>query len=161
MLGLQRPPEFKHVEMTDEIGLRISTGILDRIADPGLRTQVNDAVYATARHRAVERDMVGEIGFQELKRRAEPSFEIGDPIPLQLHHIIVVQIVDPDDLIAPRQQRGGGMESDEARGPGDQDGRHSGDLLCPYGGAVKRISFTEGQHACRDFTFRCRSMANR
>ena len=48
------------------------------------------------------------------------------PRLLQPHIIVVVQVVDADDRIAPRQQRLGNMVADEAGAAGDQDLHDSG-----------------------------------
>ncbi|MOA04481.1 hypothetical protein D3C78_1240380 [compost metagenome] len=44
MLNLVMSAAFKHVQMTNEVGICVSVRILKRITYPGLSRQMNDAV---------------------------------------------------------------------------------------------------------------------
>ena len=74
--------ELEHVEMAGEVGRDIGARIVDRIADPGLRAEMDDAVELGAAERRVERLVIREIDLREAEcaavqpsraRRADPA----------------------------------------------------------------------------------------
>ena len=77
MPHLPVPGDFQQVEMADEVRGDIGARIVDRIADAGLRAEMDDAVEGQSGQRGVERRMVGEIDMEEAEpvrlRAARPA----------------------------------------------------------------------------------------
>src|SRR5690606_38212451 len=119
------PGQVEHVEMADQVALRIGARIVDRMADPGLRAEVDDPVDPMAVECGVERRMVGEIAADVTERTVRGRrglLGMGDSVELEPDRVIIVEIVYPDHLFAPREQAQGAMHADEAGGAGDEDG---------------------------------------
>jgi hypothetical protein len=132
------PRELEQVAMPDEVRLNISFRVLDAVADSGLRAEVNDAVKRVRLGQALERNWVGKIHALETKTVAVLALQTIEPCPLERRVIIIVEIVDPDHLVATLQQgvrRGG---ADEPRSPCDQNS-HGRSL----GGAVETAKALE------------------
>ena len=104
MFHAAMPGEFQHVDVTDKIGPDISMRVFDRIPYPGLRTQMDDPVKLQRPHMGIERIEVGKIEWQ---KRKPVTAHAGQPVAsglLQRDIVIRIVVVDPDHLIAPRQQ---------------------------------------------------------
>ena len=110
---------FQHIDETDQIGIDVGVGILDRIAHPGLGRQIHHP----------PRSVVGE-GFGQHRPifQAGPrlgktgiNLQAGQPRPLQIHVVVIVQIVETDDFVAALQQAQRQRGADETGAARDQD----------------------------------------
>ena len=114
--------QLEHVAMADEVGLHVGCRVLDAVADAGLGAEVDDAVEARcASARRFSAVGIGEIDPLEAEAIAELAREAVEPRPLQRGIVIIVEIVDPDDLVAALEQGARGGRADEARSPCDQN----------------------------------------
>src|SRR5690348_120180 len=98
------PGELEHVAMPDEVRMNISFRVFDAVADSGLRAEVNDAVEGVSVGQALERICVGKVHALEMKAVPVLPLQTIEPRLLQRGIVIVVEIVDPDDLVAALQQ---------------------------------------------------------
>ena len=71
--------------------------------------------------RRFERLGVGEIDPLEAEAVAELPLQLVEPRLLQRRIVIIVEIVDPDDVVAALEQGARGRRADEPRSPGDQN----------------------------------------
>ena len=108
--------------MPDEVGADIGRGVLDAVAHAGLRPEVDDAVESVGVGQALQRVGVGEIDPLEAEPLAEIARQPVDAGLLERGVVIVVEVVDPDDLLAAFEQGAAGRRTDETRGSGDEDG---------------------------------------
>jgi hypothetical protein len=95
--------------------------IFDRIAHPGLCTQMDDMVEAVLGERSGERRHIGKIDLFEAEAVTARVDQPRQPVALQLHRIIVVEIVDADHVVAARQQLQAKRHADEAGSSGDEN----------------------------------------
>ena len=77
-------------------------GILERVTHAGLRGQVDHARKFLAREQRLHAALVGEIHLHEAEFRL--PLEDGEARALQVRVVVVVEVVEPDDLVAARQQ---------------------------------------------------------
>ena len=88
------------------------------------RVDLNDA------QRVVQRDMIGKVDLVEGEVRMR---DIGEPVALELDIIIVVEVVDADDALPPRQQGTRDVRADEPGNPGHDDGHLKSFIRCSTG----------------------------
>src|SRR3546814_3197384 len=117
---------FGNIQMPDKMRLDVGVGILDRIADAGLRTEMDDSIDRQTGKRLVQRGEIGEIDGDEAKAVMVRAFDFGDAVALQRHLIIIVEVIDPDHLFAAIEQLLRGMKADETRSASD---KHSHDSI--------------------------------
>ena len=94
----------------------------DGVAHPGLGGEIDDTVGLELGKNLLQRRQVGEVGFQ-------PSvvgvrFQLRMAVALELHRVVVVEVVDSKDRMAVVQQTTGQMKADEAGGASDEDVFH-------------------------------------
>ena len=92
--------------------------VFQRIANARLRREVNDALRSRRGEQLFDALAIDEIELVE--RKAVAPLELLEARLLQPHVVVAVEIVEPDHLVAAVEQRLGGVESDEARGTGDE-----------------------------------------
>ena len=95
----------------------------ERVADAGLGGQVDDGVEPL-RRRTTAPWPGRSPGRGDESGSADCGHELRQPVLLQLHAVVVVEVVQPDHLVAGGQEPAGEMEADEARGAGDEDIAH-------------------------------------
>jgi hypothetical protein len=103
---------FKDVYEPLQIGIDIGVRVFQRISHPGLRGEVNDTIRLFISENACHRVFVFNRNTVKVKRLM-PG-DAGKPRILQRDIIIVVEIVNPDDIIAARKQALDTMHADEA-----------------------------------------------
>ena len=64
MRDVARPRQLENVEVPDQVRLDIGARILDRVANTGLRAEMNDAIELLSVERLPERRMIGEIALE-------------------------------------------------------------------------------------------------
>ena len=77
MLGFTMPASFQNIEESGEIGVEIGVGILQRVAHPRLRGEMNDVRKRPAVKNRARRISVGEV--------AAISGIAGENIKMRLH----------------------------------------------------------------------------
>ena len=103
--------------MPDKVRADIGHRIFERVTHAGLRAQMDDPVKGFGGKRHVERKIMG------VERKVR-SRQFGQPSALQCRIIIIVEVVDPQNLIAARQQRFCDCRADKPRRTGNQDTTH-------------------------------------
>ena len=119
--------ELKHVEMPDEVRLCVGFRIGEAVADAGLRAEMHDPVEVGGSSQFFQRACVREVELIEAEAIAEIGAQPIEPGALQRRIVIIVEIIDADDLLAPRQKRASGRRANEASHPRDEN-RHASDL---------------------------------
>jgi hypothetical protein len=114
-----RPGSLEDFEGAHDVALEVGARVLDRVADPGLGGEVNHEIrlelLEDRQDAAGGLDVVvddGEAGVLQQHRLAallEPDV------------VVIGEVVDADDLEPVGQQALAEVESDEARGTGDEN----------------------------------------
>ena len=116
------PSRLQHHQRPHHIGINIGVGVFERVADPRLRREVDDAaqilVPPDGREDAVT---VGDIELGENKARI--GAQRGQARFLQSYVVVIVEIVDAHHMVAALEQRLGDVEADEPGNAGEKD-RH-------------------------------------
>ena len=113
---------LKDVNKTHNVAVDVRVRVLQRVPDPGLCRQMNHLVEPTLTEQRLHARAIRHV--QLLKREARPTREARQPRVLQRGIVIVVQIVDADDLVAPLQERDRNVGADEAGSTGQQNSSH-------------------------------------
>jgi len=113
------PASLQHVANAHQVALQVGPGVLQRVAHPGLRGQVDHALRPVAGKQRVQARGIGNVAFGEGKARV--GAELCQPGMLQARVVVRVEVVDADDLIAALQQLLGHVHADEAGAAGDED----------------------------------------
>ena len=118
--------------MADEVRLHISLRVLDAVADPRLRAQMNDAFELVCVGKPLERFGVGEIDSFEAEAVAVLTQEIVEPRLLERRIVIVIEVVDADDVVAALEEGTRSSRADEPRGSSNENSHGR-----PIGGAAR------------------------
>ncbi len=110
---------FEHVEKADDVAAHVGVGVLQRVAHPGLRRQVDGPVEGIIGEDSLHGLGVGEVEALEVER-VEP-FELLQPGLLEGDVVVVVEVVDTDHCGAAFEETAGDVHPDEAGGTGDED----------------------------------------
>lgn len=112
--------DLDHVEVTGKIGLEIGAWVLDRIADAGLCTEMDDPVEVFAIERCLKRDVIGEIDLLEREAGTQLG-ELGQPGMLQRDVVIVVEAVDAEHRVTPCEQVAADVKADKPGRTGNEN----------------------------------------
>jgi len=93
-------------------------GIHQGVADSGLGGQVHNLAELTLRKQPCHRFPVCQVAPD--KAEAVTTFQLFQTRLLQGHIIIVVQVVESDDLVAPLQQPAGQVKADKTCSAGNK-----------------------------------------
>ena len=109
----------QYVHHADDVTLNVAIRILQRIANAGLRTQVHDPLEFFSGEQRRHLIAVCQIQMDEPKRwaRLQPR----EPRLFERNVVIVIEIVEPDDLIGAIEQALRGCRSDETGRAGDEN----------------------------------------
>src|SRR5437660_5217236 len=80
---------------------------------------MHDSRKSLGREQLRHRGIVGEIDLHEAERGL--LLELGEACLFERNVVVLVEIVEPDDFVALRQQPLCCMKADESRSSGDQD----------------------------------------
>ncbi len=122
VLDLPMAAAFEDVEKSGQVGAEIGLRVGERVADTGLRGEVDDAIEP---HLTKERGhglAIGDIRPDEAEARL--PLQARQPRLFQPHVIVVVEIIDAGNLVPPRQQPPRQVEPDEAGRAGYQYSCH-------------------------------------
>lgn len=114
VLHLPVPREFQQVEVPHQVRLDIGVRVFDRIAHPGLGTEVDHAVDLLTRQRGIQRGHVGKV--DPVKREAITRLfrQRGEPVLLQADGVVIVEVINPDHAVPPGNQRPGQVKANKA-----------------------------------------------
>lgn len=104
---------FENVEEADEVGIGIAVRIVEGVAHAGLGGEMHDALRAFLGEQIGDGGAVGEVGFDEAE--IGESRQAVEPGVLKRDFVVVVDVVEADDGIAPLEEHARGVEADEAR----------------------------------------------
>ena len=119
MFGIVVPATFEHVERAGHVAVDVGLRILERVTHAGLRGEVNHARKFLAREQRLHAALVGEVHLHETKLRL--PLEDGEARALEIRVVVVVEVVEPDDFVAARQQFLRDVGTNESGGAGEQD----------------------------------------
>ena len=119
------PGTLEYVGEPQQVAVDVGERVLDRVPNSRLGREMYHAVEAFAREELGHSRAVGEIELLELE--CGLLLQDFEPRELQPHVVIIVEVIEPDDFLAPLQQLAGGVEADESGGAGDEDLHGSGD----------------------------------
>ena len=93
------PAGFQDVQEAHEVALEVGIRIGDGIPHPRLCGEIDHRIEALRVKERVQRFLVRDVHLQEAL--ALPCAELGDAALLETDVIVVVEVVDADDLVAP------------------------------------------------------------
>ena len=110
---------LEHVGGADHVALDVGERVLDRVAHARLRGEVDHALELLAGEQLGHARAVREVELDE----AEPRqlLQQLEPRELEAHVVVVVEVVEPDDLVAALEELAGRVVADEAGGAGDEE----------------------------------------
>lgn len=112
---------FEDREMPGYIAVLISKRIIEAMAYPCLRSEMDDAPYAMIAHEARHGFSIGDI--DAMKGEVLLASKCCEPRFLQRRVIIVIDDVDTDDRFAPIEQPVRCCVADKSRRSGNDEGR--------------------------------------
>ena len=114
----------QHVHEPHQVAVHVRVRVLQRVAHAGLRGQVHHhlgpLVGEQARHPVAVRQL------HPLEAEAVAPLQPRQPRLLEARVVVGVHVVDPQHLVAARQQAFGEVVADEAGGAGDEIAGHVG-----------------------------------
>ena len=111
---------FHQHQMAFDVGLGIGVGVDQRIAHAGLGRQMDDPGDVGMAGEGLFHGLaLGNVGAHHGK--ALMGQQARGALFLQRDVVIVVEVVDADHLLAPRQKRLRGVKADKAGGTGNQN----------------------------------------
>lgn len=118
MLHASIPATFEDIHKPDEVRLHVSVRIGQRITHPCLGRKMNNAIEFFVRKQRCHRGCISHI--KANKAESGTAREACQARLLETDIVVVVEIVQPDDFVATRQQALGDMHADETGGTGNQ-----------------------------------------
>src|SRR5262249_11419450 len=104
------------IEGADEVDVVIKMRILHRDADAGHRAQMHDGAERVLAEKQAEQRAIADIAFHKSEGVAvQTSGDFAEIGFLAGRIIVVVEIIEPHDVLATRQQRLRSMAADKAR----------------------------------------------
>jgi len=110
---------FQNVAETDQIGLDVALGMCDAVAHSGLGRQMRHTAEVVRLAKGVQNFGVRQIHPSE--REGCVLFQQRQAIPLELHVVILIQIIQADNAVALPQKVLRQVKADESRSAGNQD----------------------------------------
>ena len=129
--------ELQHVAVADQVRLEVGAGILEAVANAGLSPEVNDPIEVGRAAQLVQGAGIREIDPFEPETIAEIARERVEARLLQRWIVIIVEIVDPDDLLAASEKRACCRRPDESTRARDEY-RHAQ----PLSRSAARLSYS-------------------
>ena len=113
------PAAFENVQKTDDVAIDVRVGILERIAHAGLGRQMYDPIGRFALEHVFDSCPVGNVGLDEAETlvRGQPR----QSRLLQGNVVVVVEVVQPQNIVTAREQPLRDMHPDESRRSRDPD----------------------------------------
>src|SRR5215472_6827869 len=123
------PAGLENVGEGDDVRLDVVMWVRQAVADPRLRSEVDHAAEAVDCKGGIDGGLVDEIGADKCKISGTGSacpFEQHQSRFLQGRIVVVVDNIEADHVVAPRDQLPRGVEADETSGTGNE-GLHMAD----------------------------------
>ena len=98
MLDVLVAAPFEDVHEAHEVAADVGLRVLQRVTHSGLGREVDHLVELVLRKKSLDPRLIGQI--EMLERETLLRRETIETIPLQLHRVVVVQAVEPDDFVA-------------------------------------------------------------
>src|SRR3990172_7298012 len=117
MSGLPAATAFQDVPESDQVGVYVGVGVLDRVAYACLGREMHDGVEGVVPKQIRDARAVHDVEF--LKREPRVPGQPGKPRLLERDVIVIVEIVDAVNGIAAVEQLVRQGRADEAGGAGD------------------------------------------
>ena len=111
---------FEDMQEAGEVGIDISVRVVERVADPGLRGEMDRRASAVSAAK-VASTAVRSPRSALMKRKPFALLEPREARLLQRHVVIGVEIVEADHLVAAVEQPCRRVIADKAGGAGNQD----------------------------------------
>ena len=118
MLDAIVPAALEDVQRAGDVAAYIGMRLLQRVSYARLGREVHDARELFAGEKLRHRRIIGQLELDEAEAR---SGETCESRLLEIHVVVVVEIVEPDDLVTGVEQALRSTRTDEARGACDQD----------------------------------------
>src|SRR5262245_60879625 len=109
---------FEHVAESHNIGVDVLLGMVDRISDASLRSEMDDDLKAIRREQSRHRVAIDDV--EAFERKALAAGQAREPRLLERHLVVVVQVIHADYCAAARKQTVRERSTDETGGPSDQ-----------------------------------------
>ena len=110
---------LEHVQRAGDIARHIGVRILERVAHAGLRREVHHSIEFLALEEVRHAAVVGEVELDDAEARQR--LEAREAGALEVDVVVVVEVVEPHDLIAARDEALRDMRADEPGGARDED----------------------------------------
>ena len=110
---------FEDIQRPRDIALHVSVWRFEGVAHAGLRGEMDDPLELLPGEQLGDAIVVGEIELYETECRQ--FFEPGEARLLQRNVVVVIQVIETDDVVAPPDQEVGHMRAYETRGAGNED----------------------------------------
>ncbi len=113
------PASLQHIEKAFEIGVGIGMRMIDRIAHPGLRGEMDHLFKPMLRKQRTDGRPIRQIRLHETETRFRPEqIETG---LLECRIVIIIHVVKTDDVTAFGQQLTRHMKADKSRRASNQN----------------------------------------
>jgi len=106
------PAAFQDVDETDEVAVGIRMRMGQRVTHSRLGRQVHHPLHTLLGKQRGGGRRVGDV--EPLETKAGMPAELRQAVFFQLGIVVVVEVVDSNDFVAPRQQAFAGVHADEA-----------------------------------------------
>ncbi len=96
------PAAFEDVREAHQVAVHVGVGVDQRVAHAGLGGHVGDLVETLRVKQCLHPVAVGQIKSHEAE--IVTAFQLRQPVALELRVVVVIDVVQPNDLVAARQQ---------------------------------------------------------
>jgi hypothetical protein len=110
---------FENIQEPHQIAFHVSVWVLERIADPGLRREMDDPLGLVSAEQTGHSRRIRQVQLLEIE--VGMGRELIQPRLLESDVVVRIQIVQADDFVAPRQKALGHVKADKASNAGDQN----------------------------------------
>ena len=110
---------LEEIHEPHDIGVDIGMRILQGMAHAGLRREIHDGIVMVGRKQFGHGLAVGDI--QTAKAKPRLGLKTRKPRLLELHRVVIVQVINAGHGIPTREQPVGKRRADEPGGPGNQN----------------------------------------
>jgi hypothetical protein len=110
---------LEHVHEADDVAVHVGVRILQRVAHPGLRREVDDTLELLFCEQRSHALAVGDIELDEAETCVR--LQSRQAVELELDVVVVVEVVQADHFVTAREQAQRRGHADEAGSAGQED----------------------------------------